>query len=209
MNELWPWAAVAGLGLLHGLMPANGWMFAAAWGVRAGGGGHAWRALAPIAAGHAASIAVVAGAFAQGLVLDHGTAQALAGAALLGLAAHRCLRSTDAAGLAGPRAGQAGLAAWSFLMATAHGTGLMLVPALLPLCIGSGGAAPAASGGLAMAALAVGLHMLAALAATGAMAAGACRGLARWPRLLDAATARHAWTAVLAVTGVVLLGGRA
>ena len=32
-GELWPWLAVAGVGALHGLNPANGWMFAAAWGV--------------------------------------------------------------------------------------------------------------------------------------------------------------------------------
>ena len=34
MTSIWPWVAVAGLGGLHGLNPATGWMFAAAWGVR-------------------------------------------------------------------------------------------------------------------------------------------------------------------------------
>lgn len=34
MASLWPWLAVAGVGALHGLNPATGWMFAAASGVR-------------------------------------------------------------------------------------------------------------------------------------------------------------------------------
>jgi hypothetical protein len=29
MANLWPWLAIAGLGALHGLSPATGWMFAA------------------------------------------------------------------------------------------------------------------------------------------------------------------------------------
>ena len=33
MSSLWPWLTAAGLGALHGLNPANGWMLAAAWGV--------------------------------------------------------------------------------------------------------------------------------------------------------------------------------
>ncbi|HEU5293577.1 MAG TPA: hypothetical protein VFU71_02195, partial [Burkholderiaceae bacterium] len=70
MADLWPWLVVAGLGALHGLSPATGWMFAAACGVRAGDGRQAWRALLPIALGHAASIALVACAFAHGLSID-------------------------------------------------------------------------------------------------------------------------------------------
>ncbi len=49
MTSLWPWMALAGLGALHGLNPANGWMFAAAWGVHARDGSRARRALPPIA----------------------------------------------------------------------------------------------------------------------------------------------------------------
>ena len=92
MANLWPWLAIAGLGALHGLSPANGWMFAAACGVRAGDGAQARRALLPIAAGHAASIAVVACAFAQGLSMDRALVQGLAGALLVGAASYRLLR---------------------------------------------------------------------------------------------------------------------
>ncbi len=65
-------------------------------------------------------------------------------------------------------AGHAGLALWSFMMSTAHGAGLMLMPALIPLCIGN---APAreitASGSLMLALAAVGVHAAAMLAVTG------------------------------------------
>ena len=57
MASLWPWLAVAGLGALDGLSPANGWMFAAACGVRTGNAAEARRALSPIAIGHTVSVA--------------------------------------------------------------------------------------------------------------------------------------------------------
>ena len=60
MASLWPWLAVAGVGALHGLNPATGWMFAAACGVRAEDRAQARRALLPIGVGHAASVALVA-----------------------------------------------------------------------------------------------------------------------------------------------------
>jgi hypothetical protein len=55
MASAWPWIAIAGLGALHGLNPATGWMFAAAWGVRTGNAAQVRHALWPIAVGHAAS----------------------------------------------------------------------------------------------------------------------------------------------------------
>jgi hypothetical protein len=113
MANLWPWLAVAGLGALHGLSPANGWMFAAAWGVQARKGtqqAQARRALLPIAIGHAASIVVVACAFAQGMSMDRARVQDLAGALLVGAAAYRLLRG---AGHCTPISTQAGLSASS------------------------------------------------------------------------------------------------
>lgn len=65
-----PWLAVSGVGALHGLNPATGWMFEVARGVRASDSGQALRALVPIAVGHAASMALVAAAVASGLVMD-------------------------------------------------------------------------------------------------------------------------------------------
>ena len=138
MASLWPWLAVAGVGALHGLNPATGWMFAAAWGVRSRDRAQALRALVPIALGHAASVALVAAAVAFGLSMDRVVLQALAGgllivAALLHLSGRTPQRARAPAG-------HAGLALWSFMMSTAHGAGLMLVPALIPLCLGDASA---------------------------------------------------------------------
>ena len=104
------------------------------------------------------------------------------------------------------RTGMAGLALWSFLMASAHGAGLMLVPILLPL--GHGGSHAShlpASESLTLALAAVGVHTLAMLAVTGAIAVAVYDwlGLAFLRRgwiNLDLL-----WTAALAATGLLLL----
>jgi len=208
MESLWPWLAVAGFGALHGASPATGWMFAAAWGVRAGDGALARRALWPIGIGHALSIAVVAGAVALGLSLDRAQVQALAGTLLVGAASYRLLR-----GSMRPRpmtrARHAGIALWSFLMATAHGSGLMLVPALVPLCLAANPAREiTASGSLMLALAAVAVHTAAMLVVTGAIATGVCRGFARHPVMSNGATLQRGWTAALGVTGVMLIALR-
>jgi hypothetical protein len=206
MPDLWPWIAVAGLGALHGLSPANGWMFAAAWGVRTRSQAQARRALLPIAVGHAVSVAAVAGAFAQGLATDRALVQGVAGALLIGAALYRLLRGARPCVPISTPAGHAGIALWACLMATAHGAGLMLVPALVPLCLADNPAREiTASGSLVLALGAVGVHTAAMLATTGVIAAGVCRGMAMHPRLLGSAALRHAWTAALGATGVGLM----
>ena len=102
----------------------------------------------------------------------------------------------------GMTTGFAGLALWSFLMATAHGAGLMLVPALIPLC----GSMPASgSGTLLVSAAAVALHTLAALIVSGTIA------LAVYDRLgLEILRRRwinfdRLWTAALVATGALLI----
>ncbi|MBS75407.1 hypothetical protein [Variovorax sp.] len=207
MTALWPWLAIAGLGAFHGLSPANGWMFAAAWGVQARDDGRARRALLPIAVGHFASVAIVALVVAQGLWLDRALVQVLAGALLLFAAAYRLLRGGRST--TGWRASHAGLAGWSFVMATAHGAGLMLVPALVPLCLGGDPArAITASGSMALALAAVAVHTAAMLLATGLIATGVCRGIARHPRWLEGQALKRGWTAALAATGLLLIALR-
>ncbi len=196
MASLWPWLAVAGAGALHGLNPATGWMFAAGWGLRSSDRAQALRALVPIALGHAASVALVAAAVMLGQSLDRVLLQVLAGmllavAAAVHLAGRKGRRRVSASpvrpvGLVGP-VGHAGLALWSFMMSTAHGAGLMLVPALVPLCMGGAPAALefAAPGPLLLALAAVGVHTAAMLAVTGLIATGVCRSVgagAGWPR---------------------------
>jgi hypothetical protein len=209
MTSLWPWLAVAGLGALHGLSPANGWMFAAACGVRARDGAQARRALLPIALGHAASVAVVACVVAQGLAFDRALFQSLAGALLVCAASYRLVRGAEPWVPRHARASLLGIALWSFLMATAHGAGLMLVPALVPLCLSDGPARDiTASGSLVLALAAVVVHTAAMLITTGLIATGVCRGVAAHQRLVSGTAARQAWTAALAVTGLVLMALR-
>jgi hypothetical protein len=71
----------------------------------------------------------------------------------------------------GMQVGLAGLFVWSLLMATAHGAGLMLWPALMPLCLPSGANPMPASGPLAAGLAGVGVHTLAMLSVTAAIAA--------------------------------------
>jgi hypothetical protein len=206
MANLWPWLAIAGLGAFHGLSPASGWMFAAAQGVRAHNEARVRCALLPIAIGHAASVAVVACAVAQGMAMDRTLIQGLAGALLVGAAAYRLLRGPGQRRPGSTRAGHAAIAVWSFLIAGAHGAGLMLVPALVPLCLADNPArAITASGSLLLALAAVGVHTAAMLITTGVIATGVCRGVAMHPRLLSGTLPRRAWTAALAVTGVLLM----
>jgi hypothetical protein len=222
MTELWPWLAVVGLGVLHGLSPASGWTLVAGRGLQDGNAARAWQALPPIVLGQAGSIAVAVLAVNGGLALDRVLAQRLAGAVLIGMALLRLrlplplwLRVRlwgwlrHAASTCGPLRSvvrPAGLALWSGLMATAHGAGLMLVPALAPLCLTGGTAGPVtASGSLLLAAAALAAHLAAMLLTTGALACAICRGAVRFPALAASALPRHACSAALAVTGGWLL----
>ena len=176
MQIFWLWLSVAGVGALHGLNPATGWMFAAAWGVQSRDRKQVLRALMPIAVGHTTSIALMVGAVLLGLSMDRFSLQLVAGALLLVVAlCHVSGRMPKRTRLP---TGQAGLALWTFIMSSAHGAGLMLVPVLMPLCLGN---APAqtltASGSLMLALAAIGIHTAAMLAVTGLIATGVCRGL--------------------------------
>jgi hypothetical protein len=175
MHSLWPWLAVAAAGALHGLNPAAGW-FLVAWRMRAGGRWPALRALGPVAAGHAASVALVAAAVPAslrlGLAIDRPVLLGAAAGLLLVLVAAHLLGHGSR--LSKQRAGPAGVALWSLAMGTAHGAGLMLLPALVSLCAGDGPAREiTASGSMPLAIAAVGVHLAAMLAVVVAMATAA------------------------------------
>jgi hypothetical protein len=175
VETLWPWLAAAGLGALHGLNPASGWAFVAACGLRAGDRTQAPKALASVAAGHAAAVSLVGVAVAMGLSMDRRLVQGAAAALLVAVVASIAMRRRRCQpGHPGWRpAGRVALALWSFVVSTGHGAGTMLVPALMPLCAGS--PAGTASGSMAAALAAVGIHMGAMLVASGTAAALACR----------------------------------
>ncbi|WP_240475830.1 hypothetical protein [Herbaspirillum rhizosphaerae] len=188
MSTFWPWLAVAGAGALHGLNPCTGWMFAVAWGLRSRNRRQALRALLPtlmpIAVGHAASVALVAVAVALGMEMERITWKVAAGVLLAALALYAaCRLSGHKARPARTPSTHAGLALWSCLMSTLHGAGLMLVPALVPLCLSNSPAREiTASGSLLLALAAVGVHMAAMLAVTAAMAVVATAAAAYRPR---------------------------
>jgi hypothetical protein len=129
MNDsLWAWAAIGGLGVLHGVNPAMGWLFAVALGMQEGRGRAVWRALVPLALGHALAIgAAVAVASAAGVALGGGTVRWLIGASLVGFGLWRLARSSHPR-FGGMRVGMRDLTIWSALMATGHGAGLMVLP---------------------------------------------------------------------------------
>ncbi|HUI41125.1 MAG TPA: hypothetical protein VL523_04065 [Terriglobia bacterium] len=132
MNEMisWPWATLFLLGAYHGINPGMGWLFAVALGMQQKSPRAVWRALVPISAGHALAIGVVVAL--AGLVqavlplrsLKIGVAVILLALGFYHLLRHRHPR------FGGMRVGFGDLAIWSFLMASAHGAGLMVLPVL-------------------------------------------------------------------------------
>jgi len=131
MKVLWPWLVLVGLGAFHGINPGRGGLFAVALGLQEKSQRAVRRALLPIALGHAVSIGVVV--LVVGLlqaVLPEQVMRYLC-AALLGVfGLWRLVRARHPRWV-GMRVGFRDLTLWSFLMASAHGAGLMLVPLLL------------------------------------------------------------------------------
>lgn len=172
MTESWPWLTLAGLGVYHGLNPAMGWLFAVALGLHRRSRRVVFLSLVPIALGHAIAIAVVVAAvvfFAT--LIDQRLLQRVAGVLLIGWAAYHALYGHRHRVRVGMQTGMTGLALWSFLMATAHGAGLMLLPAVIPLCLASTPAREiTASGSLTVSLAAIGVHTLAMLSVTGLIA---------------------------------------
>ena len=207
VSELWPWMLLAGLGAFHGINPAMGWLFAVALGVHRQSATAVVRAVPAIALGHAASIALVAGAMVTaGLLVDAASVRVATGAGLLAWAAWHYVYGHRHRVRVGMRTGLAGLAFWSFLMATAHGAGLMILPALMPLCLTGGTLAGFDAGrSAAMTFAAVGVHAAAMLAATSI----AALAVYRWVGLEILRSAwinvDLVWTLVLLATGVLLL----
>ena len=161
---------MAGLGAFHGLNPAMGWLFAVALGLHRNDRRVVWLALLPIAVGHALSVAAVAVAIvALGIIVDGRGVTAAAGLILIAWALYHWRYGSRHRVRVGLQTGLAGLGLWSFLMATGHGAGLMLWPVLMPLCFPAGVAAGTVDP-FVPALLGVGLHTLAMLAVTAAIA---------------------------------------
>ena len=166
MTELWAWLALVGLGAFHGLNPAMGWLFAVALGLHQQDRRVVWLSVVPIALGHALSVVVLAAAFFwAGLVIDARIVRIGAGLVLIGWALYHWRYGHRHRVRFGMQTGLLGLGVWSFLMATAHGAGLMLWPVLMPFCIAAA-SEPDGAGPLATAIIGIGVHTLAMLVTT-------------------------------------------
>jgi hypothetical protein len=166
------WLAVIALGIYHGLNPAMGWPLAVAQGLTARRGSAVLATALPLATGHLLAMAVVLLPFAW-LARFAEWNQALrigAGALVLAFGVYKLIDRRHPRFLARVRPTQ--LVGWSFLMASAHGAALMLLPVTLALC-----GTPARGGagaGFAVAPVAVTLLHTLATAGAGTTIAWAC-----------------------------------
>lgn len=127
----WSWMGLVGLGAFHGANPAMGWLFAVAIGMQERRRSALWWALVPLAVGHALAIlAAVLVAFLAGAVLPPTAVRWVVGAGLLALGVSRLLPHSHPRWV-GMQVTRWDLTVWSFLMASAHGAGLMVLPLVL------------------------------------------------------------------------------
>jgi len=131
VSEIWPWLTLFGLGAFHGINPAMGWLFAVGLGLQEQKRIAVLRALPPIALGHALSIGIIIAAVLLARVTVPPFALKITAAAILfAFGFYRLFRSRHP-NWVGMRVGFGDLTLWSFVMASAHGAGLMLIPLFL------------------------------------------------------------------------------
>jgi hypothetical protein len=126
------WTTLFLLGCYHGINPGMGWLFAAALGFQERRATAVFQAAVPLVLGHLLSVAaivIVATLAAQALPrpIVHATAAAI----LIGYGLYRLIRVRHPRWV-GMRVGFWWLVFWGFLMSSAHGAGLMLVPFVTP-----------------------------------------------------------------------------
>ncbi len=131
-DGLGPWMAMIGFGAYHGLNPGMGWLFALSLGLQQKNERAIWVSLFPIAAGHAASVALVAIIIFTGMsLIPTDVLKVLTAVILLAFGVYKVLNYYRHPRWVGMKVGVRDLFIWSFLMATAHGAGLMVAPALI------------------------------------------------------------------------------
>jgi hypothetical protein len=159
------------LGAFHGINPGMGWLFAVALGMQERRRGAVLRALVPLGAGHALAVAgAVLAAAAMGGVVPLAALRWATAGILITLGVVRLFRHGHPRWV-GMRVGAGRLTLWSFLMATAHGAGLMVVPVFVGMSLAGGGphahhGAASANTTASAALVATGVHALSYLAVT-------------------------------------------
>jgi hypothetical protein len=204
------WGAMVFLGVYHGINPGMGWLFAVALGLQHGSARGVWRALPPIAAGHAAAVGVVL--FVAGLaqlVVPFAVLKFVVASLLIVLGLYR-LRRHGHPRFGGMQVRLRDLAVWSFLMASAHGAGVMMLPFVMPSAAVSAAShdhahAALAATGIAAGGLAAAVHTLAYFTAMSLVAWVVYRRLGL--SLLRTAwfNLDWIWAGALVVTGVIVL----
>jgi hypothetical protein len=202
-------AMLISLGAFHGINPGMGWLFAVALGLQERRRGAVLRALVPLGAGHALAVAGAVGvALVMGAVVPIRELRWPIAGVLVSLGVMRFFRHRHPRWV-GMRVGMRRLTVWSFLMATGHGAGVMVVPVFVGMSMaGEGGhmhhaGAAAANAGVAL--FATGMHAVSYFAATAFMA------LLVFDKL-GVGILRHAWfnldfiwAGALVATGAVTL----
>jgi hypothetical protein len=139
------WLALVLLGAYHGINPGMGWLFALSNGMQRQRARGVFAALPPLATGHFLAMLAVLLPFAAlaVYVTRFDAVRVAAGLLLIAFGLYKLIDRRHPRWLA--RIGPGHLVTWSFLMATAHGAGLMLAPVYLSLCAGDGQAGMHAS----------------------------------------------------------------
>jgi hypothetical protein len=126
----WAWLAIALLGAYHGLDPSMGWLFAVALGLQERRRSKVWWSLLPIALGHLVSVGLVVALIAV-IASISWLIRPLGALVLIGFGVFRLMRPRAHPRWVAMRVSALDLVMWSFLMASAHGAGLMLLPILI------------------------------------------------------------------------------
>lgn len=177
--DAWVWPALALLGAYHGINPGMGWLFAVALGLQERSARGVGRSLLPIGLGHGLAIGVVVGvASLLQFVLPQAALKVGVAVVLFSLGLYYLIRQRHPR-WGGMQVGFGDLVFWSFLMASAHGAGFMVLPVIFGASAGAAvsSAVTAAHAGHAVtgvdvpsSAAAVLVHTAAYLAVTGFVA---------------------------------------
>lgn len=134
VDTLGQWLVMAGFGAYHGINPGMGWLFALALGLQQRSESAIWRSLIPITLGHATSLVLVAGLVLLGSQYISSTVLGLLMAiSLLGFGAYKLFNYYRHPRWVGMQVNFRDLFVWSFLMAAAHGAGLMVAPSMVSI----------------------------------------------------------------------------
>jgi hypothetical protein len=206
------WQAMVFLGAYHGINPGMGWLFAVALGMQQRSARGVCRALPPIALGHAAAVGLVLAAVALAqVVVPLDVLKGVVAATLITLGLYRLWRHRHPR-FGGMQVNFRDLTIWSFLMASAHGAGFMVIPFVMrmPTALAAGSHEHAmhltsGSTSVTAGAMAVGVHTLAYLIVMALAAWLVYRKLGL--NLLRTAwfNLDWAWATALLITGMVVL----